>query len=96
MNSSEYVNDMFNLSGHVGIVTGASRGLGMGVAKVLTDAGAKVYNLDMNSRGNDEEIYKHFCICDWRQPAIKELCWSAAKANREFPQIFFVKLIMGP
>ena len=56
MNSSEYVNDMFNLSGHVGIVTGASRGLGMGVAKVLTDAGAKVYNLDMNSRGNDEEI----------------------------------------
>lgn len=56
MNSKEYVNSLFNLEGHVGIVTGASRGLGMGVAKVLTDAGATVYNLDIIERSNEEEI----------------------------------------
>lgn len=39
MNSQDYVNELFNLEGHVGIVTGASRGLGMGIAQVLTNAG---------------------------------------------------------
>lgn len=56
MNSKEYVNQLFSLEGHVGIVTGASRGIGMGIAKVLTDAGAKIYNLDREKRGQDEEI----------------------------------------
>lgn len=56
MESKEYVNDLFGLDGHVGIITGASRGLGMGIAKVLTDAGAKLYNLDVMPRGNDEEV----------------------------------------
>lgn len=56
MNSKEYVNELFNLEGHVGIITGASRGLGMGIAKVLTEAGAKIYNLDVMPRGEDEEI----------------------------------------
>lgn len=56
MNSKEYVNQLFSLEGHVGIVTGASRGIGMGIAKVLTDAGAKLYNLDREKRGQDEEI----------------------------------------
>lgn len=56
METREYVNDLFGLEGHVGIITGASRGLGMGIAKVLTNAGAKLYNLDVAPRGNDEEI----------------------------------------
>jgi len=56
MNSSDYVNDLFSLERHVGIITGASRGLGMGIAKVLTEAGAKIYNLDIMPRGKDEEI----------------------------------------
>ncbi|MGI6069058.1 MAG: SDR family NAD(P)-dependent oxidoreductase [Blautia sp.] len=56
MNHMEYVNGLFGLEGHVGIVTGASRGLGMGVAKVLTEAGATVYNLDVIPRGDDEKI----------------------------------------
>ena len=56
MNSIEYVNSLFSLEGHVGIITGASRGLGMGQAKVLTDAGAKVYNFDVVARTNEEEI----------------------------------------
>lgn len=56
MNSSEYINQLFNLDGHVGIVTGASRGIGMGIAKVLTDAGARVYNLDLAGREKEEDI----------------------------------------
>ena len=56
MSTNEYVNKLFNLEGHVGIVTGASRGIGMGTAKVLTDAGARVYNFSRSLRGTDEEI----------------------------------------
>jgi NAD(P)-dependent dehydrogenase (short-subunit alcohol dehydrogenase family) len=54
LNAKDYVSDIFNLEGHVGIVTGASRGIGFGTAKVLTDAGARVYNLDVSPRGNDD------------------------------------------
>ena len=44
IDAKSYTASLFDLTGHVGIVTGASRGLGMGQAKVLTDAGATVYN----------------------------------------------------
>lgn len=56
MNSNEYINSLFSLEGHVGIVTGASRGLGLGEAKVLTSAGAKIYNLDLITRTDEQEI----------------------------------------
>ena len=55
MNSQKYINQLFSLEGHVGIVTGASRGLGMGTAQVLTRAGATVYNLDMTERSQDRK-----------------------------------------
>ena len=56
MNSSEFVNSLFSLEGHVGIITGASRGLGMGQAKVLADAGAKIYNFDRGDSSKEEDI----------------------------------------
>lgn len=56
MTSQEYVVQLFDLSGHVGIITGASRGLGLGQAKVLTDAGATVYNLDITPRSEEETV----------------------------------------
>jgi hypothetical protein len=30
--AKDYVNGLFNLEGHIGIVTGASRGIGFGIA----------------------------------------------------------------
>ena len=56
MTSQEYVAGLFDLTGHVGIITGASRGLGLGQAKVLTDAGAKVYNFDIAPHSDEETI----------------------------------------
>ena len=56
MQPKEYLESLFSLEGHVGIITGASRGLGMGIAKVLTDAGATVYNLDVLPRSEEQEI----------------------------------------
>ncbi|MCI8453359.1 MAG: SDR family oxidoreductase [Lachnospiraceae bacterium] len=67
MTAQEYVGSLFDLTGHVGIITGASRGLGFGQAKVLTDAGATVYNLDLvphdAEEGLREECLKSV-ICD--------------------------------
>ena len=56
MNAKEYVAGLFDLTGHVGIVTGASRGLGLGQAKVLTDAGATVYNFSRSPHTEEEKI----------------------------------------
>lgn len=42
--------EMFSLEGHRGIVTGASSGIGAGIAKTLADAGAEVYDLSRTLR----------------------------------------------
>ena len=48
MTAQEYVNGLFELAGHVGIITGASRGIGLGEAEALCNAGAEIYNFDLN------------------------------------------------
>ena len=47
MTAQEYVNGLFELTGHVGIITGASRGIGLGEAEALCNAGAEIYNFDV-------------------------------------------------
>ena len=56
MNSTEFVNSLFNLEGHVGIVTGASRGIGAGIARIISQAGATVYDLDVGEPADEEQF----------------------------------------
>ncbi|MGF1734464.1 SDR family NAD(P)-dependent oxidoreductase [Photobacterium satsumensis] len=56
--------DFFSLAGRVGIVTGASSGIGRGIAYLLAAAGAKVYNLSLEPMLNDEEYQPNEKIID--------------------------------
>ncbi|MDR1137059.1 MAG: SDR family oxidoreductase [Synergistaceae bacterium] len=46
--TAQTLENLFSLEGAVGIVTGASSGIGLGIAAVLADAGAKVYGINRN------------------------------------------------
>lgn len=62
----EVLQQFFSLEGRVGIITGASSGIGRGIAHLLADAGAKIYNfsrrptrtegLDFDLNPNVEDI----------------------------------------
>lgn len=45
--TNSYVDQIFSLDGRVGIVTGASSGIGFEIANILAYAGAKVYDLSL-------------------------------------------------
>jgi len=48
--NKSYVDQLFGLEGKVGIVTGASSGIGLEIANVLASAGAKVYDISRTLR----------------------------------------------
>jgi len=50
------MNELFNLSSTVAIVTGAARGNGLAIAKGLTAAGANVIGVDVNFNESDDSI----------------------------------------
>lgn len=50
---------MFDLSGRSGIVTGASSGLGLGIANALAGAGAKVYGFSRTGAVKAGEVAPH-------------------------------------
>lgn len=50
---------MFDLTGRVGIVTGASSGIGYATANVLAAAGAKVYAVSRSGAVKDKDAFVH-------------------------------------
>ncbi len=46
--------ELFTLEGRVGIVTGGSKGIGLVISSLLTDAGAKVYAVSRTGKVEDE------------------------------------------
>lgn len=59
---ADVLQQFFSLEGRVGIITGASSGIGRGVAHLLADAGAKIYNLSLTptiSDGANFELNKN-------------------------------------
>jgi 2-dehydro-3-deoxy-D-gluconate 5-dehydrogenase len=53
-NTANTLERLFSLEGRVGIITGASSGIGEGIAKILANAGAKVYDLSRSGKGSIE------------------------------------------
>ena len=60
MNS--YLDGLFSLKGHVGIITGASKGIGLSIAEVLVRSGAKVYNFSRSQHQEKEFDFKNNLI----------------------------------
>ena len=50
MKNLERFGKLFDLTGHVAVVTGAAQGNGMGIANALYDAGATVVATDLAKR----------------------------------------------
>lgn len=58
---------LFSLEGKVGIVTGASKGIGEQIAAVLADAGARIYDLSRtrnDSQRNSDIVWKQVDVSD--------------------------------
>lgn len=81
MNAASYVSSLFDLTGHTGIITGASRGIGAGTAEVLARAGAHVYNYSRSkmeesvegAEGKVLDLPGDVCDTDAFQKALEEV-----------------------
>lgn len=69
--------ELFDLTGMTGIITGASGGIGLGIANVLGEAGARVYAFSRTGNVKAPEEYSHINIihrkvdvCDY--PALEK------------------------
>jgi NAD(P)-dependent dehydrogenase (short-subunit alcohol dehydrogenase family) len=68
--------DLFRLSGHAAMVTGAARGLGRAMALALADAGADIVAVDaapMDGLAEEVESWA-WAACSW-----KPICSSLAQ-----------------
>lgn len=56
------VQTLFNLEGKTAVVTGGARGLGQGMAKALSEAGARIIILDLNPDEAHEALKEMFSV----------------------------------
>lgn len=57
--NSAYLDDLFSLKDHVGIITGASKGIGLSIAEVLAKSGAKIYNFSRSKHRDNGYDFKN-------------------------------------
>lgn len=73
MSNMKIIQNLFSLEGKTGIVTGATKGIGYEIAKLLSDAGAKVYSFSRNNqlphhmKPIENVIYKKVDITDYKK-----------------------------
>ena len=85
------INDLFDLSGKKAIVTGASAGLGLGIAEGLLEAGAEVVLTGSSARA--EEQAARLRRCGYAAYAVREDLLDPEAPPRLFPQA--LKLLNG-
>ncbi|MEM1251143.1 MAG: SDR family oxidoreductase [Cyanobacteria bacterium P01_H01_bin.21] len=74
---SNFLDELFSLQGRVAIVTGASRGIGYGIAKGLAKAGAATYGTGRSEQPRWDEAINtlHYKQCDVSDAAaVQTLC----------------------
>ena len=92
---------LFDLSGRVGLVTGAAQGLGRAIARAIAEAGADVVLADRNAAGMQQtagEIQKLGrralpVTCDVSEP--EQIRRLYAQLDREFGRIDFLANVAG-
>jgi NAD(P)-dependent dehydrogenase (short-subunit alcohol dehydrogenase family) len=92
---------LFDLTGRVGLVTGAAQGLGRAMSMAIADAGADVVLADRNAAGSAQtadEIHKLgrralAVTCDVSEP--EQIRRLYAQLDREFGRIDFVANVAG-
>jgi len=88
------VNQMFNLSGKIALVTGCRRGIGLAMAVGLAEAGADIVGVSATLRGEDEQVSRQVRAagrsfrgysCDFSDR--KALYGFVEQVNRDAPRI---------
>jgi len=87
---ADYLQRTFDLTGRVGIVTGASGGLGLAIATAAAQAGATVHGLSRSGNGPDDAAHPHVMhhACDITNQSA--LAAAVAAATRESRLDFLV------
>jgi NAD(P)-dependent dehydrogenase (short-subunit alcohol dehydrogenase family) len=70
--------DLFNINGHVAFVTGAASGLGLAMAEVMAENGAKVVLADIDAANLDKAVSRLAAAGSAVEPAVVDISDSEA------------------
>lgn len=88
---------LFDLSGKVVLVAGASRGIGFSVAKGLADAGASVFSCGRSSAPAESHSGVWYRQCDLNHDdSVESLCRLAASVTGRIDVLAFVAAVTAP